>query len=518
MSMSKLKDKEDAPEEDQVNSIDSLIYHMGVEAEPILKTFGLGDADAKIYKKVYDKFDSYFIKRRNVIYERAKFNSRMQDDEPVDAFITELYSLAEHCNYGTLREEMIRDRIVVGVKDSKLSQNMQLKEDLTLKKAIEMAQQKETVAEQQKTVRPHDSGNVDAVVQREQQRKYRGKGGKYQQNAHGKGSGPPSYTGQEKKQFNKCMRCGREPHSRENCPAKDAVCNSCGTRGHYGWVCLKKGHVNEVMAQQGSYQQGSYPQGSYPAPQGSQQHPNVYGMPHMPVDAITAGYTLQPAFLGTISAGQEKYWSVKLDLETNQIEFKIDTGADVTVIADADYRPSMGPIVRSDRALLGPSKTALPVVGKVTCQLRTRELASEQEVYIIKNLEVPLLGRPAIKALEILKQLDSLSAKELKQQYGDRFTGLGNLEGEYTIRLKSEHTPFALTTPRRIAVPLLPKVKEELLKMVTDGVISPVEEPTDWCAGLVVVPKPNGKVRICVDLTKLNEAVQRACTLKFTQE
>ena len=39
------------------------------------------------------------------------------------------------------------------------------------------------------------------------------------------------------------------------------------------------------------------------------------------------------------------------------------------------------------------------------------------------------------------------------------------------------------------------------------GVISPVYRPTDWCAGIVVVPKPNGEVRICVDLTKLNENV-----------
>jgi hypothetical protein len=41
------------------------------------------------------------------------------------------------------------------------------------------------------------------------------------------------------------------------------------------------------------------------------------------------------------------------------------------------------------------------------------------------------------------------------------------------------------------------------------GVIMKIQEPTDWCAGMVVVPKPNGKVRICVDLTNLNQSVQR---------
>ena len=41
------------------------------------------------------------------------------------------------------------------------------------------------------------------------------------------------------------------------------------------------------------------------------------------------------------------------------------------------------------------------------------------------------------------------------------------------------------------------------------GVIRKVKEPTEWCSGIVVVPKSNGQVRICVDLTKLNESVCR---------
>ena len=39
------------------------------------------------------------------------------------------------------------------------------------------------------------------------------------------------------------------------------------------------------------------------------------------------------------------------------------------------------------------------------------------------------------------------------------------------------------------------------------GVTLKVDEPTEWCAGMVAVPKPNGNVRICVDLTNLKESV-----------
>ena len=83
------------------------------------------------------------------------------------------------------------------------------------------------------------------------------------------------------------------------------------------------------------------------------------------------------------------------------------------------------------------------------------------------------------------------------------------MRDNYKIELREDATPFAITTPRRVALPLLPKVKTELQRMEDLGVISRMDEPTEWCAGLVVVPKPNGKVRICVDLTHLNQSVCR---------
>jgi len=80
------------------------------------------------------------------------------------------------------------------------------------------------------------------------------------------------------------------------------------------------------------------------------------------------------------------------------------------------------------------------------------------------------------------------------------------MKGAYHI---ADATPSALTVPRRVAIPLVEKVKTELQRMESIGVISRVSQPTDWCAGMVVVPKPDGRVRICVDLTKLNQSMQR---------
>ena len=60
--------------------MNTLIYSMGDEADDILRSFGLSEEDSKKYDTVVAKFESHFVKRRNIIFERAKFNMRKQDE------------------------------------------------------------------------------------------------------------------------------------------------------------------------------------------------------------------------------------------------------------------------------------------------------------------------------------------------------------------------------------------------------------------------------------------------------
>ena len=105
-----------------------------------------------------------------------------------------------------------------------------------------------------------------------------------------------------------------------------------------------------------------------------------------------------------------------------------------------------------------------------------------QYIYVVKELGFPLLGRPALNALKLVARLDAVtldSKARVKQQFPNLFNGLGKMEGEYNIVLKPNAVPFSISTPRRVALPLLPKVKEELARMESQGVISKVEEPTN---------------------------------------
>ena len=134
---------------------------------------------------------------------------------------------------------------------------------------------------------------------------------------------------------------------------------------------------------------------------------------------------------------------------------------------------------------------------------------AEEEIYVVKGLSKTLLGRPSISNLGLVKRIaavDSGSSLSPKDQFPALFQGLGQLEGEYTVELNDDAKPFALSTPRRVAIPLLKSVCQELQRMEKMGVIARVHQPTEWCASM---PKSNSRVRICVDLTRLNQSVKR---------
>ena len=135
-------------------------------------------------------------------------------------------------------------------------------------------------------------------------------------------------------------------------------------------------------------------------------------------------------------------------------------------------------------------------------------------IYVLDDLDRPLLGRLACQKLGVVAKVDEIASPErspghMKRTHPKVFTGLGCMPGEYEIKLREGVTPFNLTTPRRIPIPLLPKVQAELKRMENMEVMEKVDQPTEWCSPVVVVPKKNGKVRICGDFIQLNKAVLR---------
>ncbi len=126
--------------------MNSLLYAMGKQAEPIFSTFTFSaEEENDYYNAVGKRFDEHFVPKRNLIHDRACFHKRSQQSgESVEAFVRCLYELAEFCEFGATKDEQIRDRIVIGIADSNVSEKL-LDPDLTLEKAIQISRQSEQI-------------------------------------------------------------------------------------------------------------------------------------------------------------------------------------------------------------------------------------------------------------------------------------------------------------------------------------------------------------------------------------
>ena len=98
--------------------------------------------------------------------------------------------------------------------------------------------------------------------------------------------------------------------------------------------------------------------------------------------------------------------------------------------------------------------------------------------------------------------------EQLVKKYPSVFTnGVGLLEGEYHIRLDPQ-AELVQHAPQRVPVALRDRLQETLDDLVQQEVLAPVTQPTAWVNSMVVVPKKDRKIRICLDPKDLNMAMQ----------
>ena len=469
-------------EKANTEQVSTFLYSMGESADDILATLSIDETTIS-YEDIKKKFDEYFGIRKNTIVERARFNRRTQKvGEPVDAFIQDLFKLAEDCDYGNIKDELIRDRIIVGVLDDSLSDRLQIKPDLKLEDAVRAARQNEARSETKEVVRGDHASSSHPVNQVNKSHYKKSKTAKQ----HKPRQNPPP---QPQATRIKCKWCGYDKHARNVCPAREATCTQCHKKGHYQAVCRGK-TINQLEYDE------------HNAPIHVQPYPGDF------LGEITA-------FIGETRANKSStHWIETIQVNGKATQFKLDTGAHVSILSDRTPWLEKKMIVQTSDKLYGPGRTVLNLAGVIpSVKLQCNGNEIFETLFVLRDQDVSLLSADACVKLGLVvrntSNINEITKPDFRQEFPSLFTGLGKLETPYHITLKEDAVPLSLTTPRLVPQPLLPKVEAEIKKMVETGVISPITEPTTWCNPLVPVLKPNGNVRICVDLQVLNKAVKR---------
>ena len=228
------------------------------------------------------------------------------------------------------------------------------------------------------------------------------------------------------------------------------------------------------------------------------------------VTADNAYEITDPAFLGEVGSSTQMAWLTTLNLNGYSTQFKLDTGAEVTAITEQTYESIESlPLSKPSKTLYGPSRQPLKSLGQFSGKFCHKDRTTMQPVFVVNGLKVNLLGLPAITTMNLAVQVDATEAgssnsrkmdrPDFRKQFSSLFHGLGNLGEPYEIHLKPGAVPHCIFTPRHVPLPLREQVKQELDQMESMGVITKINDPTPWCAGMVVVPKKEGKIRICVN-------------------
>ena len=511
----------------------ALLTAIGPEAKKVIANFS--QEDKASYSALCTALKNHYKVRKHIYVERHTFFSMfMEDGEPIDKYLTRLRCQAAKCDfrvlcrptvpatenapeqsavYHDITNEFIRDRLIVTINDNEAKSKLMQKQSLTLDDVVTFIKATERANEELKRILDEQSSSINSIgLARKKPR-----------------LSNPSPSDSNKPQKDKgevylCTRyCGTR-HTAGKCPAYGKICQQCGKQNHYKTVCRRRKYENNMD------KENAVNTINQESPE-SMEDDN------------------ESLFLGTISCNvrqcqatvselRQLDWFETLTLNGKTIRCKIDTGAQLNVMSAKKLREKFGNvnIHNTKIKLKAYNETDIPCLGTVSFNTSFNNTSAKVEFAIVSLDASTVIGLPSSVDLKIVNpkpsgdqtknMCASIKSEEApKPEEADfiqpfptdvisQFPGVfenksvGMIKGDpYNIKLKTDAIP-AVDAARALPFALTKKVNQELNRMEALGVISKVEQPTEWVNSMAVVIRGE-KVRICLDPKRLNDAIMR---------
>ena len=447
--------------------------------------------NATSFEDIVSLVKNYYQPKPSKIVQRFKFNTRNQSEsESIATYLAALRTLAEHCEYGDSLKEMLRDRLVCGVRHEGIQKRLLAEKDLTYDKALQLAQAIESAERDTRDIkRSATSSMAGKQVHYSQSHTPSDK-----RTTHPETQRPP--RNERSKGITRaisCYRCGGD-HLAPVCKFKDSQCNYCKKKGHLSRVCRLKARTKEREGQ-------------------SKDNFHITDETESPDMEYEGTYS-------TFTIRQEPQDPIVVQIEINDfpVEMELDTGAASSLITYQTYQSIqkesvISPIEQSKASLKTYTGHSIPVKGSTTIKARYENQVAELSILVVEGEGPNLLGRNWMSQFGFtVEKVHNLAysslLKETLQEYSAVFTDeLGCMEGvEVKLQVNMQAKP-AFLKPRKVPYALKQKVEDELENLQKQGIISPVQQ-SDWAAPIVPVLKSNGSLRICGDYkTTVNQSL-----------
>ncbi|XP_041453694.1 uncharacterized protein K02A2.6-like [Lytechinus variegatus] len=482
----------------------SLLLHIaGPDVQELFDTLTVGSPtdEQNEYDVALAALTSYFAPAANIAFERHLFRQANQgQDESVDDFCTRLKGLASSCSFDN-RDEHVRDQFVDKCASSSLRRRLLRERDLTLTTLLDIARASEAAASQ--------ADEMEGKLAHEYASKVTANPGRSrgERRPRGPPRGPPPPRTSPGGEL--CGNCGRTGHrSRDSdCPARGQTCNKCRKVGHFGRVC-RSSKFRQPRTR------------STPVHTVNDEDRHSEG----PNDRLT-----DEECNFEVHTAQTVLTRTDIDIGGHNIPMIIDSGASVNIVDSTVWDWMRGRDRRlrftpSHRKIFGyGSKQQLPVLGEFTSKMTSVDTkkSTHAKIVIVDGNGGCLLSRETSITLGLLTihpDLNNIKSQTPTQdtyrqdiitKYPAVFNGFGKLV-DYQVHVQVDHEvkPVA-QPPRRIPFHLRKKVEGKIEELLDKDIIEPISGPTSWASPLVVVPKSNGEVRVCVDMRRANTAVVR---------
>ncbi|XP_053698805.1 uncharacterized protein K02A2.6-like [Sabethes cyaneus] len=436
----------------------TLLSCIGDDSVRVMDTFGLTDVQEQDITVLKEKFDSYFVPKSNLTYERNVFGKIVQNPgEQFDTFLTRVREQAKKCSFSVLSDSMVKDRIISGTVHKKIIPQL-LNDDLDLQKTVDTCRNYEQSIKQSKVMLENSYSEVDLLKQK-----------KYDNSQN---------SGREEK-F-PCNRCGLE-HRRRQCPAFNKVCVRCNRVGHFASRCFGRAGTD------------------------SRKNKSVK-MVTCEQEEKSEELSVEELFIGAVNDDDESsddVWYETVQINGKSVTLKLDSGAACNVLPNSIFR-SLGSKLMSSTTmrLVSYSGHKLNVKGEAHLPLIVRGRAESAVFKVIDEEVMPILGRKTCVRFNLIAKVQELTMDD------SLFNGLGCIKGfEYDIDLTEDPT-FQYNPPRRIPHSLRDQVKAELDAMEKIGVIKKISAPTPVLNAMVII-RQKGKLRICIDPSQVNKNLLR---------
>ncbi|XP_055525274.1 uncharacterized protein K02A2.6-like isoform X2 [Wyeomyia smithii] len=447
------------------------------------------------YDEVKAKLNEFFLPKENSTYERHLLRQMQQKaGENIDAFTIRLRVQAERCGFGDRLDENIKDQIIQNCQSTALRRELLKRGDVSLEEVLSTAKIFETVAQQEKSFTNGDGmkppvsevNKVDLTPSSSKRMRF---------------AGPNNFE---------CHRCGYLGHLArdDSCPARGKTCSKCFGKNHFAKKCRTR-HPTKPKSYPKSERSGNEQTPTVSSK--SNENENSHTVKHIADDSVNdyAEYIFNVTSCDSNAEMQCEIGGVS-------VSAVIDSGSKYNLLSQSNWEQLKGnKVVVLNQRREAPMEfkayggQSLPLIGAFNAILKVGTANTVAENYVVEGNGKILIGRDTATSMGVLKISAPVNEVEANQD-AKGCSKLGTIKDVIVdIPIRADVTPV-VQPYRRIPVALEKLVEKKINELLNKGIIEPVNEPAKWVSPVVVVPKGDGSdVRICVDMRRANEAVER---------